>query len=154
MAKLREALGQTPLGDVRTYIQSGNVLARSVLPAKEVEEIVHNTIGEHFGGDLMVVAKTPAQLRNMLRRNPFAGGDTSRMYFSVLKGKPARADLDAFNAIDFLPDQVRHVGDTIYTLYATKHSDSKFNNNFFERKLRVSVTTRNWNTVNALIARS
>jgi len=53
---------------------------------------------------------------------------------------------------DFSPDQVRYVNNTIYTLYATKHSDSKFNNNFFERKLKVTATTRNLNTMLKLVA--
>ena len=54
--------------------------------------------------------------------------------------------------IDFSPDQVQYWGNTIYTLYATKHSDSKFNNNYFERKLKVTATTRNLNTMTKLIA--
>jgi len=45
---------------------------------------------------------------------------------------------------------VHYLNNTVYTLYATKHSDSKFNNNYFERKLRVTATTRNINTMTKL----
>lgn len=43
------------------------------------------------------------------------------------------------------------VDDTIYTRYATKHSDSRFTNNFFERRLKVAATTRNFNTMSRLV---
>ncbi len=46
---------------------------------------------------------------------------------------------------------MRIVGDAIYTLCATKYSDSKFNNGFFERKLHVAATTRNFNTMTKLV---
>ena len=154
MAKLREVLAKTELGEVSTYIQSGNVLARTPLPASEVERIVHDAIQKNFGGDLVIIAKTPAQLRRVLNQNPFDGEETSRMYFTLLQDKPTKDKLQAFSEIDFFPDRVEVIGSTIYTLYATKHSDSKFNNGFFERKLKVSATTRNSNTMTALIEKS
>ena len=46
---------------------------------------------------------------------------------------------------------VRFGKNAIYTCYAAKHSDSKFNNNYFERKLKVTMTTRNLNTMNKLV---
>jgi len=54
-------------------------------------------------------------------------------------------------ATDFAPDRVAVVGDTIYSAYATQYSDSKFNNNYFERKLKVGATTRNFNTMSRLV---
>ena len=50
-----------------------------------------------------------------------------------------------------MPDEVVLVDDIIYTLYATKYSDSKFNNNFYERKLKVAATTRNFNTMSRCV---
>lgn len=154
MAELRSALARTPLGEVHTYIQSGNVLVHTELKDSEVEHIVRKTIRDNFGGDLVVISRTPRQLQRMLDQHPFGEEETSRMYFTALGDKPARQELDSFATIDFSPDNVQLVGNTIYTLYATKLSDSKFHNNFFERKLGVTATTRNWNTMTALIERS
>jgi uncharacterized protein (DUF1697 family) len=39
----------------------------------------------------------------------------------------------------------------VYVLYATRYSDSKLNNNAMERKLKVSATTRVYNTVANLV---
>ncbi len=153
MAALREALSDTDLGEVSTYIQSGNVLVRADLAASRVSEIVHDTILEQFGGDLTVIVRTPAQLRRMLLQNPFANSDASRLYYTMLASRPGSAALSEFEALDTSPDDVEVVGTTIYTRYATRLSDSKFHNNVFERKLKVAATTRNWRTINAVIDR-
>mgnify|MGYP000191506830 FL=1 len=152
MAPLRTALTKAGLNDVRTYIQSGNVLVASKLAPVALEALVRKVIRKSFGGDIAVMARTAEQFAGILKRNPFADADRTRLYFSVLATAPDKKLLKQFLTTDFSPDQVRFVKNTIYTLYATKHSDSKFNNNFFERKLKVTATTRSFNTVVKLVA--
>jgi len=152
MAPLRAALMQAGLRDVRTYIQSGNVIAQSDLTHREIEGLVHDVIRRTLGGDIAVVARTPAQFADILKRNPFGDVEGTRLYFTLLADEPDTERLQQFLSADFAPDQVRYANKTIYTLYATKHSDSTFNNNFFERKLKVAATTRNRNTMMKLAA--
>jgi uncharacterized protein (DUF1697 family) len=151
MAPLRVALTRAGLRDARTYIQSGNVIATSNLSQSKLERLVHDTIKKTLGGDIVVVARTAEQFRKTLKRNPFAKADQSKLYFSLLASWPDPTLVRAFRVMDCSPDQVRIVDDAIYTLYATKYSDSKFNNNFFERKLKVPATTRNFNTMTKLV---
>ena len=143
MAPLRAALTKAGLTDVRTYIQSGNIIAASDLTQSKLESLVHEVIRKSFGGDIAVMARTSEQFAGILKRNPFADADGTKLYFSLLASEPDKKLLKELLTTDFSPDQVRCVHNTIYTLYATKHSDSKFNNNFFERKLKVTATTRN-----------
>jgi uncharacterized protein (DUF1697 family) len=152
MAPLRAALTKAGLVDVRTYIQSGNVVARSRLTFINLEKLVHEVIHKNFGGDIAVLARTPDQLSGILKHNPFKEEDGKRLYFSLLATEPDKKLLKDFLSTGFSPDQVRYEANTIYTLYATKHSDSKFNNNYFERKLKVTATTRNLNTMTKLVA--
>ena len=152
MAALRTALAKAGLKDVRTYIQSGNVIASSELTQSPLEGLVHDVIRKRFGGDVAVVARTAGQFAGILKRNPFADAEGTRLYFTLFSTAPDKKLLKGFLSTDFSPDQVRFVKDTIYTLYATRHSDSKFNNNFFERKLKVTATTRNLNTMVNLVA--
>jgi uncharacterized protein (DUF1697 family) len=152
MAPLRAALSKAGLKDVQTYIQSGNVVAASSLTSPEIEKLVHEVILESFGGDIAVLARTPNQFSEILKRNPFTDADGKKLYYSMLAAEPDKNLLEDFLSADFSPDQVQYVNNTIYTLYATKHSDSKFNNNYFERKLRVTATTRNFNTMTKLVA--
>lgn len=151
MAPLRAALGRTGLKDVQTYIQSGNVVAASDLSQAVLEKLVHDVIRKKLGADLAVIARTAEQFRRALARNPFPRADGSRLYFSLLADRPDSGLVKKFRGLDFSPDEIRVVDDVIYTLYATKLSDSRFNNNFFERQLGVAATTRNFNTMTKLV---
>lgn len=150
MAELRIALTEAGLVDVRTYIQSGNVIARSNLDQVRIGHLVHDTIAKSIGADIAVITRTPGQILSILERCPFPAADSSRIYFTLLSARPAPEPLHRMLETDFAPDQLRIAADTIYTLYATKYSDSRFNNNYFERKLKVAATTRNFNTLTRL----
>ena len=76
MAPLRTALTKAGLKDVRTYIQSGNVIASSELSLAALERRVHEFIYKSFGGDIAVVARTAKQFASMLKLNPFADADS------------------------------------------------------------------------------
>lgn len=154
MAQLREALTQTGLQEVRTYIQSGNVLLSSEKTCPELEALVHDVIAQHFGGDIRVVAREVPQFRTIMERNPFQGEDTERQYFTLMASQPSAEKLQAFLAADYAPETVKVVDDVIYALYATKVSDSKYHNNYFENKLRIAATTRNYNTMMKLVTLS
>jgi len=151
MADLRKELTQAGLKDVQTYIQTGNVILKSNLSQVKLEQLVHDTIRNMMGGDITVIARTSQQFRNILERNPFMDSDTSKLYFSLLTSLPDPEQLKNFLSLDFSPDKVCVIDDVIYTLYATKLSDSKFTNNYFESKLKVRATTRNFNTMSKLV---
>jgi uncharacterized protein (DUF1697 family) len=151
MADLRTALGNTGLQDVQTYIQSGNVIAKSSLDQSSIQSLVHEVIAREIGADITVIARTHDQLKRAIEGNPFPLNAASRTYFSLLAIPPASHLTKELYQLDFSPDMVKIIGSTLYTLYATKYSDSKFNNNFFERKLKVAATTRNFNTMSRLV---
>lgn len=152
MAALRIALEEAGLRDVRTYIQSGNVVASSPLDRMALESLVHDVIAERFGGDIVVLARTPAYFAQALARNPFAGADPARLYFTLLASPPEPGLLQAFLAPGYAPDKIAIVDDMAYIECATKFSDMKLNNNLIERRLKLSATTRVYNTIAALIA--
>ncbi|MDZ7267573.1 MAG: DUF1697 domain-containing protein [candidate division KSB1 bacterium] len=151
MAPLRAALENAGLKDVKTYIQSGNIIATSGLSQSEVEKLVHEVINKHFGGDIVVLARTASQFRNILAHNPFKKADTAKLYLTLLAVKPEGRLVKEFLAPGYSPDQVKVIGDVVYVLCATKYRDSKANNSFIERKLRVAATTRIYNTISKLV---
>ena len=151
MAELRIALSNAGLLDLQTFIQSGNVIAKSALDRASVQSLVHEVIAREIGADLAVIARTHGQLKRILESNPFPSSMASRTYFSLLAALPAAHHAEELSQLDFSPDSGKLVNDVIYTSYATKHSDSKFNNNFFERKLKVAATTRNFNTMSRCV---
>lgn len=136
MAPLRTALTKAGLENVQTYIQSGNVVAASSLSQSRLEKLVHD-----------VIARTAAQFKDTMKKNPFVRAEKPRLYFSLLASQPEPGLVKELLSTDFSPDKIRVVADIIYTLYDTKYSDSRFNNNFFECKLNIAATTRNFNTM-------
>ncbi len=151
MAPLRAVLEKAGLSNVRTYIQSGNVVASTDLKRAEIEKLVHNVIKDEFGGNITVLARTADCLKKAITRCPFTGADTPRLYFTLLASKPEHGLLDEFLAVGYAPDKIKIVDDMAYVLCATKYRDLKINNGFIERKLKVSATTRVYNTVAKLV---
>jgi len=151
MADLRAALTNAGLLDVQTYIQSGNVVARSCLDQTAVQTLAHEVIAQEIGADLVVIARTQKQIKRVVEDNPFPADAVARTYFSLMQSTPTSTLVEELSRLSFSPDVVKIIGSTLYTLYATKHSDSKFNNNFFERKLKIVATTRNFNTMSRLV---
>ena len=71
MTPLREALAEAGLGGVRTYIQSGNVIATSDLTHVEIEKLVHDVIRRGFGASIAVLARTAKDFTGILKAMSF-----------------------------------------------------------------------------------
>jgi uncharacterized protein (DUF1697 family) len=152
MAQLREALTKDGFQNVRTYIQSGNALVDSDSPAKDIEERVHELIKKHIGADLVVVVRTGTQLQKVLSENPFkAGYDISRMFFALFADAPPQMKVKELLARDFSPEKLAITRNAAYMFIPNTYGSDALSNNFLEKKLGVSATTRNFNTLNKLI---
>ena len=154
MAPLRAALEAAGLRDVRTYIQSGNVIVSTELEQPELESLAHHAIKENLGGDIQVIARTPAYFMQVMANNPFKDQSPSQLYFTLLRSPADSTLLQSLHALEHEPDQVRVIGNIAYIVCATRYRDLKANNNFIEKKLKVVATTRNFNTMSRLIALS
>ncbi len=122
-----------------------------MLDAAALGELVRRVIAERIGARLAVIVRSPAQLATVLACNPFPPGEAVRTYFTLLAASPGPDRCREWLDLDFAPDDVRLAGDTIYARYATDYSGSRFNKNFFERRLEVAATTRNHNTLSRLV---
>ena len=91
MPELREALEDAGYDDVRTYLQSGNVVLTSSASAKKVASQCERVIADRFGLEIDVVVLTRAELAKVVERNPLArvAKDPKRYQVSFLEAKPA-----------------------------------------------------------------
>jgi uncharacterized protein (DUF1697 family) len=152
MAQLREALSAGGFENVRTYIQSGNALVDTTLPAREVESRVHDLIREHIGPDLAIVARTPAQVRKVLTGNPFRDGhDPSRVFFALLAKRPPAANVKRLLEEDLGEERLTVAGTCAYLYIPGQFGGNRLSNNFVEKRLGVAATTRNLNTLTKLV---
>jgi len=157
MADLRalyEAQGHT---NVTTYVQSGNVVStcRSKSEAK-VADAIEQAIAHDLGLEVTVLVRTPAALGRVLAADPFASGraDRAKLHVTFLRDEPAGAAVRAVAApavaARFAPDEFVIAGREVYLHCPNGYGTTKINNAFFEKKLEVAATTRNWKTVTQL----
>lgn len=155
MADLRALYEQHGHTDVVTYVQSGNVVSRvGTRSAHAVEESLAAAIAADLGLEVAVLVRTPAELGRVLARNPFVaeGADPTKLHVTFLATEPPRATATALDGAQFEPDRFRVQGREVYVSCPGGYGRTKINNTWFERKLGVSATTRNWNTLSRLVA--
>ena len=153
MAELKthfEALGYQ---DVQTYIQSGNIVFKAAgTTPSSLEQAISEKIREVYGFEVAVTVRRPEDLRHILDNNPFLqrGEDPERLYVTFLGALPAAAQVEKLKEYDYSPEAYILDGATLYFFAPNGYGRAKMNNNFFESKLKVSCTTRNWKTVQVL----
>jgi uncharacterized protein (DUF1697 family) len=152
LSKLYESLGYT---NVKTYIQSGNVIFdSSSTNIQELTEIIEGKLKGSFDFEVCVVIRTKNEFQNIIENNPFLKEDLSKLYVAFLSGTPIDPSINEIDSIKGDSEKYFISGKEIYLYYPNGVREAKLSNNFFEKKLNVSATTRNWNTVNKLYAMS
>lgn len=148
-----ESLGFT---NVQTYIQSGNVIFES-----EQEEglklLIENKIKTIYGFDVPVQVHEVEYFVHVLENNPFLVNnevDEKFLHVTFLGDAPDSKLVDVLEERDLGTDEFVINKREIYLYCPNGYGRTKLTNTFFERKLKVSATTRNWKTVTNLVALS
>ncbi|MBV7269520.1 DUF1697 domain-containing protein [Winogradskyella luteola] len=155
MAELRELLTSFGLKNVKTYIQSGNVIFQSLgNDNKALEKQIKQSILDHFGFDVSVLVKTRAQLKKIFDDCPFSEEKKVNSYFAVLTEIPNEDLVLEACKKTYENEEYKILNNCLYFYCANGYGKAKFNLNFFERKLNVNATSRNYNTLNKLLGMS
>ncbi|MEL0455066.1 DUF1697 domain-containing protein [Flavobacteriaceae bacterium SZ-1-7] len=155
MAELRELLSKAGLKDVQTYIQSGNVVFRS--SENEAEKLalrIQNTIEKHFGFEVPTLVKSPKELQQIFDACPFPEDEKTESYFMLLFASPSKALVDEVSKISYSNETFVITDDCVYLYSSVGYGNAKCNNNFFERKLKITATARNYKTMVKLLSLS
>ena len=147
MAELREVVESLGFGDVRTYIQSGNVLFSA--PRRPKPDVVEAAIARRFGLEVDVMLRSPAELRRVIERNPFPNAEPSRLHVGFMARRPAPADVAALDEEAFAPEQFAILGTELYLHLPNGMGRTKLPD-YVLRRVKVPTTVRNWNTVTKL----
>jgi uncharacterized protein (DUF1697 family) len=143
---LVEGLGHT---DVVTYLQSGNVVLTARQGAGKIEQELERALDADLGVGVRVLVRTGAELAEVARHNPFLaeGAEPKQLHVTFLATAPDRAKVSAVPADAGGRDQFRVGGREIYLHCPDGYGRSKLINSFWEKRLALEATTRNWNTV-------
>ena len=150
MSDLKELFKALGFTHVITYIQSGNVIF-SASTDVGLSKRIGEGIKEKYGWDVSVFVRTPAEIANILEKCPFSDEKKHKSYFILLSEAPDKtliAELSEFKSND---ETFLIAPGCVYFYSGTGYGNTKFNNNFFERKLKVLGTARNYRTLTKLI---
>ena len=153
MPDLKSLFEESGFQNIETYIQSGNVIftSKEKLPEK-LEQKISLAIKRKFGFDVQIIVLTPEEIEYVLNNNLFIKKkkESEKLYVTFLAKSPSDENINKLNAIDYSPEEYIIDGRYIYLFVPNGYGKAKLNNNFFESKLNVSATTRNWKTVNKM----
>ena len=139
--------------DVRTYVQSGNVVLTAEGSPPEIERELKKAIAAELGVETDVVVRTRDELADVIERNPLpdAVADPKRYQISFLSDAPEAAYLRELEERDFAPEQWAASGREIYAWHTEGIQRAKLARALADKRLGVMATVRNWNTVTKLL---
>jgi uncharacterized protein (DUF1697 family) len=155
MHALRSALTAAGMSDVRTYRQTGNIIAASPLSTREqVTKLVRRVLTTDFGlGDIRVITRSPGEISQVVAANPFASEAAQRpnlIRVIFLSAVPEAASVGRLMSVDVLKDTCRVIGNHVYVDYIRGYHNTHRTAPYFTRVLGVDGTERNWRTVLAI----
>lgn len=155
MDELRDLYASQGLSNVQTVLQSGNVVFQSPLTdSLALSHSLEAGISQRFGLHTRVFLRTLDEFKAMLGRNPFSAdeSDPARMVVMFLSDIPTGEAVESLKKAYDGPETMYFRGTEVFLYYPDGQGRSRLTNVFIERKLNVSGTARNWNTVNRLLA--
>jgi len=153
MAELKKLYESLKFDAVKTYIQSGNVIFQSKDKIETLSPKIEKQIFKIFQFEVPVIHKTAADLERTLNENPFlkeSDLQENKLYVVFLFEEPDKELVEKMQVYQTLSDRFAIIGTNVYLYCPDGYGNSKLNNNFFENKLKVKGTTRNWRSVNEL----
>jgi uncharacterized protein (DUF1697 family) len=154
MADLRDVVAGCGYGDVRTVLQSGNVVLSSDAAPEEVARELEHAILAKLGVDSRVLVRTRDELAAVVARDPFGdvADDPRRYQVSFLSAEPDARLVRDLAAEDVAPERFVVHGREVYAWHPNGIQRSPLARLLSEDRLGVAATARNWNTVTKLLA--
>jgi len=152
LATLYRKLG---LKDAETFIQSGNVIFnnRGNQPVIELASGIEQAIRKKFSYNIPALIRTEEELKSVIDANPFINEDNynpERLAVIFLYQIPDGTQVEKVKNIDYPPDKFRIIGREIFIYCPDGFGRTKLYTNFFENKMKVTGTARNWRTINTI----
>jgi uncharacterized protein (DUF1697 family) len=155
MEALKKSYEKLQLSNVRTYIQSGNVIFDAAEgDTRTIESKISSQIEADFGVQVPVFVLTSESLKRIIEENPFTkdpGKDITFLHATFLAEMPKQYDRESIEDKKQGDEEIRFSEKAIYLYCPHGYGRTKLNNNFLEKKLKVGATTRNWRTTLELL---
>jgi uncharacterized protein (DUF1697 family) len=154
MDKLRASCEALGLDQVKTYIQSGNLVCNAAkLSSAALSRKIEQRILGDFGFSVEVISRSRDEMQKIVQKNPLLkehGCDPAKLHVVFLSKAPSEAALKKLESLTLPPDKGRSSGREIYFYFPNGVSGSSLWKHPLDRVLSVAATMRNWNTVTKL----
>jgi uncharacterized protein (DUF1697 family) len=154
MPDLVKLFVETGCDNVRTYIQSGNVIfeASSAL-AERLPNLIQEEIQRRFGFNVPVILRTVREMRDALRSNPFSGEGAAEdtLHVMFLAEQPKPATIKCLDPLRSPPNRFVVRAKEVYLLFPHGFARNKLSGAYFDSKLGTTGTVRTWRTVKKLL---
>ena len=149
MKELAKMFADAGCTDVRTYIQSGNVIFKKTGGTARLADAITASIEKRFGFRIPVIVRTAEELRKTIRDNPYlaASVDAKALYVYFLAASPNADAIAGLDPARSATDTFEVRGQEIYLHLPNGMGRSKLTNAYFDSKLSTTCTARNWATV-------
>lgn len=153
MPELRAALTEGGYENVRTYVQSGNIVLDSTERPDRLEGALEELIANRFRLDIPVIVRAGDELADVVKRNPLAGvaTDPKRYQVTFLAEPLDTARAEELNAVALDGERLVAEGRELYAWHPEGVGRSKLAMKLAGPSLKVKATARNWTTVETLL---
>ncbi len=153
MKDLKQLLERIGCGQVKTHIQSGNVVFRSTSTSARLCQTIADEIEVNRGFKPHVMVLKESEFKRAIARNPFPEGESNpkALHFGFLDSVPSSPELQELEEVKAPSEKFELVGRVFYLLAPDGVGRSKLVAKR-ERALGVHMTDRNWNTVSAIMS--
>jgi len=142
--------------NVVTYIQSGNIVFSfdKSLSENDLVCLIQDKIFKKYSFKVPVIIRSFEELKNSFELNPYLNSEgilEDKLHFTFLDEHPSLDVLDFIKTFNYEPDQFVINGRTVYLYCPNGYGNTKLTTAFFEDKLKVKATTRNFKTTLKLL---
>ena len=150
MKDLVAVLDSQNFRNVRTYIQSGNIIFEcDTVDAGKLSVKIENIISKSFGISVNVIIRTEKELEEIVKNNPLikaTNNDADKLHVTFLKNKSLPETIQALEILKDKNEKYEVLGKEVYLYCPNGYGRTKLNNANLEKKLKTTATTRNWKT--------
>ena len=150
MTDLTVLLSELDFQNIRTYIQSGNlVFEYPETDQKELARLIESKILHQYKFDVPVVIRHKSDLLKIQECNPFLkrNENIDKLHVTFIDDEPSTDLIEKAKQTDSGSDEFEVIGRKVFVLCPDGYGNTKLNNTFFEKKFKTKATTRNWKTV-------
>jgi uncharacterized protein (DUF1697 family) len=155
MRALQEVYESLGLRDVRTLLQSGNVVFRSSLRDRnQLAKRIQQEIERRLELKIEVLLRTKEEVEAIVERSPVLSprADMSKLLVMFLAAVPAAQAQARLVKSHSGPEMLELRGPEVYLYYPNGVGRSKLSGAVIENRLETYGTARNWNTLTKLLA--